>query len=604
MAAPSATITGLHVSGNQILNGAAQPLRLLGVNRSGTEYQCINNNGFFEGPSDAASVQAIAAWHTNAVRVPLNEDCWLAINGAPPAYSGTAYQTAISNYVSLLNQNGLIAILDLHWNAPGSTRSTGQQEMPDADHAPDFWSSVANTFKSNSAVVFDLYNEPHDVSWQCWRDGGLCAQTGSTTYNAAGMQSLVTTVRNTGATNLLMLGGLAYSNDLTQWLAYKPSDPQGNLVASWHVYNFNACSTTTCYDSQIAPVLQQVPLVAGEMGENDCAHGFIDSVMSWLDAHSASYLGWAWDVQDCSGFPALISDYNGTPTNFGVGLRDHLASLAGQQGSITVVSPLTLTPHLVAFGQTLTGQATIQNTGTASATLNEVIIAIRPPGGTNGGGPFNYDFGAQTNITLAPGESRTIQGSLTFTSSDPTGAWYGYLTYAGQDNVYHDQSNVPFALTATPGTFTLYDNAFANGFTDGTFNYSSRNPCDTTLYTSAPCSYAIAYTAFGGINFQTDAGFSTDPYVSLQWNVNPAGQPLRDFSVLFTDTSPNHNVIAQVTLSSRSVKARLGNGWVRVAVPLTQLNPSKIPISSIQLKNATGGNLATIHVDDVKFLTH
>src|SRR5688572_20796041 len=54
-----AAISGLHVVGNQIRNGAGQPVRLLGVNRSGTEYACIQGWGIFDGPSDAASLQAI-----------------------------------------------------------------------------------------------------------------------------------------------------------------------------------------------------------------------------------------------------------------------------------------------------------------------------------------------------------------------------------------------------------------------------------------------------------------------------------------------------------------------------------------------------------------
>ena len=320
---PAAT-AGLHVSGNQLLDGAGQPLVLHGVDRSGSEYACIQGFGFFDGPSDAASVQAIAAWHTNAVRVPLNEDCWLGINAAPAAYSGAAYRSAIAAYVDLLNQSGLVAILDLHWTAAGSGQSTGQTQMADADHAPAFWSSVAATFKSNSSVIFDLYNEPHDISWACWRDGGSNCGTG---YTVAGMQSMVDAVRASGANNVLMLGGLAYANDLSQWLAYRPTDPRHNLIAAWHVYNFNACNNAGCYDSQVAPVAQQVPLVAGEIGENDCAHGFIDGLMVWLDAHNAGYVGWAWNTQACASFPSLISDYSGTPTNFGIGLKNHLAAL-------------------------------------------------------------------------------------------------------------------------------------------------------------------------------------------------------------------------------------------------------------------------------------
>src|SRR5438067_2300489 len=125
VAAPA--ITGLHISGNQILNASNQPIRLLGVNRSGTEYRCIQNNG-----------------------------------------------------------------------------------------------------------IFDLYNEPHDISWTCWRNGG--SSCSGAPFSIAGMQTLVTTVRNTGATNILLLGGLAFSNDLSQWLANEPTDPMNQLAASWHVY--------------------------------------------------------------------------------------------------------------------------------------------------------------------------------------------------------------------------------------------------------------------------------------------------------------------------------------------------------------------------------
>jgi hypothetical protein len=40
-------------------------------------------------------------------------------------------------------------------SAPGAKLATGQQPMADPDHAPDFWSSVARTFKDDPAVVFD-----------------------------------------------------------------------------------------------------------------------------------------------------------------------------------------------------------------------------------------------------------------------------------------------------------------------------------------------------------------------------------------------------------------------------------------------------------------
>jgi hypothetical protein len=338
-----AAIQGLHVSGNAIVNGKDQGVRLLGINRSGGEYMCIQGRGIWDGPADQASVQAMAAWHINAVRIPLNEDCWLNINKVSVDDGGDAYHRAVIDYVNLVNRNGLVAILDLHWAAPGTIAADKQLPMPDADHARDFWRSVATTFKANSSVIFDLYNEPFPenntdttVGWACWRDGEGCT---GLDYKVAGMQSLVTSVRDTGATNVIMLGGLQYSNSLSQWLAYKPLDPTGNLVASWHSYNFNLCASAACWNSRILPVLQNVPVIVGEMGEDDCAHGYIDTLMNWLDSHNTSYLAWTWDDWEngCAKGPVLITDYQGTATAYGQGFRDHLATLAQKLAPVTAV---------------------------------------------------------------------------------------------------------------------------------------------------------------------------------------------------------------------------------------------------------------------------
>src|SRR3989475_10412990 len=214
MAAPSPGFTAsplpISGSGNHLIKGSGQTIRLLGVNRSGTEYACIQGWGPFDGPSDATWVAAMAAWHLNAGRIPRNGDCWLTINGVNPSYGGAAYQSAIQSYVNLLHQYGLYAILDLHWNAPGTTKATGQQVMPDADHAPAFWTSVATVFKSDPAVLFDLYNEPPHGSWACWLHGRT-----SPGWQTPGRQSLCTDARSTGAIQPIMIGGLAWSNDLS-----------------------------------------------------------------------------------------------------------------------------------------------------------------------------------------------------------------------------------------------------------------------------------------------------------------------------------------------------------------------------------------------------
>ena len=311
--------------------------------------QCLTTQDF-------ASPRAMARWDINALRLPLNEDCWLGINGVTRA-TASAYRVGVKKYVTALNALGIYSILDLHRTAPGSIPAIEFQAMPDRDHSPMFWSSIATTFSSNRAVIFDLYNEPrlpaanlHD--WVCWLNG--CTfhdvyiqnvdhpgqeMTLPMTWEAAGMQQLVNAVRRTGATQPIMIEGLNYASDLSRssigpitWLSDEPIDPLGQLVASVHVYPGNPCATEGCWKHQYAAVAQKVPVVTGELGEADCMVTFIDRYMRFADAYGISYLAWEWTPQrSCvagSGDYGLITNFSGTPTFLGEAFKAHLASLS------------------------------------------------------------------------------------------------------------------------------------------------------------------------------------------------------------------------------------------------------------------------------------
>src|SRR5438128_1792997 len=74
---------------------------------------------------------------------------WLRTNGVPASYGGANYQQSVIDYVNSLTTNGIYAIVDLHWSAPGAAVATSLRPMPDADHAVDFWRSVATAFADN-----------------------------------------------------------------------------------------------------------------------------------------------------------------------------------------------------------------------------------------------------------------------------------------------------------------------------------------------------------------------------------------------------------------------------------------------------------------------
>jgi endoglucanase len=363
----SAAPLSIAVQGNHFVNGAGQTVRLLGANHPSFEYACAFGYAYSDGNTDAQDAAAIASWHATAVRVPLNEDCWLGINGLPsnsqnpsPALTVGGYRQAVQDYVADLNAAGLYVILDLHWTAPETYAADGQRPMPDG-HSVDFWTSVATTFKGNPALVFDVFNEPYSpaavndpgfpVSWSCWKAGGCFLPSSKDSdppnndiqYPAVGMQTLVSTIRATGANQPILLGGLSYANDLSEWLANEPADTLASpqLAASFHNYQGEACSNQQCWDGTIAQVAARVPVVTGEFDQDVCQPSTFDQTyMSWADQHGVGYLAWGWwvlsaqEIADagCSAY-YLTTDHTGTPAApNGTALHDHLAALAASGG--------------------------------------------------------------------------------------------------------------------------------------------------------------------------------------------------------------------------------------------------------------------------------
>lgn len=320
------------VSGARLIDQDGAPVVLRGVNRSGTQYTCTSGPDTFDGPVDQPAIEAIRAWGVNAVRVSLNEQCWLGVNGLPLGRPADAYRRDVADFVRRLTGAGLAVILDLHWNAPGTVPASDQQTMADRDHAPAFWRSVAATFTADPAILFDLYNEPYpdvnkssDEAWRCVRDGGTCR---GVDFVAAGMQEMLDAVRSTGARNPVLVAGPQWAGTLDRWVEFRPVDPLDQLVASLHIYgpppHTTACADPACWDATIAPLAGQVPIVLGEIGTMDCTPGIIPTLTAWADRHGVGYLAWGWVTSDCAREPALISDYDGTPTPYGSALRDHL----------------------------------------------------------------------------------------------------------------------------------------------------------------------------------------------------------------------------------------------------------------------------------------
>jgi hypothetical protein len=362
----AATLGGsptLRVQDHQLVDGAGRAVLLRGVNRAIFESRCTyDGSGVADGPFDQKSVDVMLGWDIDAVRVTLNEDCWLGINGLPLGGDAAGYRAAVANYVGLLRGNGLYVVLVPHFTAPGGNPSTAIDYMPDNDHLPAFWRSVAAAFSDDHGIVFDAINEvamaswndPHPSppgEWNCWLNGCTLDSIYGGRFVAAGMQSLVDAIRSHGATQPVLLGGIDYNADLSQLLGHLPVDPQHQLVASAHVYDFSEGNgIDAMFTGQLEPIAAQLPVVLGELGERYCDSGtgaYTGRVLSLVDAETANgylfgVLGWTWNARTSQstgwhcptgrngeGGPILIRDYGGTATVMGGVVRGWIRSKAG-----------------------------------------------------------------------------------------------------------------------------------------------------------------------------------------------------------------------------------------------------------------------------------
>lgn len=265
----------LRVAGNRIVDPAGKEVWLQGVAIPSLEWSAGGEHIL-----ESIGV-AVTDWKANCIRLPVRDNFW-AGKGPYQKDGGMGYRQLVDDAVNLCATHGVYLVLDLH-----------DYRAPQQKHAA-FWADVAAKYKNHPAVLFELLNEPHDITWDVWQNGGpvtdkkkapsaadkkaadakagdvgkpggVVAENEQTlvAFQSIGMQKLLDTIRATGAKNLVIAGGLDWGYDLSGILAgHALVDRGGNgVVYSSHVYPWKSD-----WQGKFLAAAEKYPLFLGEVG--------------------------------------------------------------------------------------------------------------------------------------------------------------------------------------------------------------------------------------------------------------------------------------------------------------------------------------------------
>ena len=239
-------------------------------------------------------------WHSNVIRLQISPENLFNNN------AGNSFFVRLDQIIGWAAQENMNVILNLQYE------STEPNVESPIQSSIDFWKFITPHYKNNSSIFFDIFNEPRiwtgnmTTSWDLWQKGGV--------YNGityVGMQDLVDTIRNTGATNVIYVEGSAAGESLQGLVSGEGTTShllQGsNLVYSVHPYFGYQHLTKAQWDAWFgnAAQLLNAPVEIGEWDVYDtnksgCIKGTSEPLaakdfLNYLDAFPfhIGVVGWA-----------------------------------------------------------------------------------------------------------------------------------------------------------------------------------------------------------------------------------------------------------------------------------------------------------------------
>lgn len=294
-------LKSIKVQGNRLVDESGATVKLRGAGRWSLDFSCAGDRHF-----TVSDFQAMTTWGFNTVRFPLAANFWLHGDGSCTAQQ---YQHRVDTAIQNAESMGLYVIIDLHRNVGGV-----KGKMPD-ENALAFWKNFLPKHHE-SPLLAEVFNEPHDVPWNVWLNGGTVDNT-----PVVGIQTLIKVVNDAAPTMPVLVEGL-------DWGYTMKSAPQiqgKNIVIDSHPYNFGPTTKQPGqWQSDFGFLSSKYPIVASEFGDPQLLKVQSSTyntivIDTFLQKYSGA-VAWNWDTNaahDKSNFFYLLNDWDGTPSSIG-----------------------------------------------------------------------------------------------------------------------------------------------------------------------------------------------------------------------------------------------------------------------------------------------
>jgi len=286
----------LSVAGNRIVIAATgQPVLLRGINRSGLEYSEPGEDGFLLSAGITPhEIRALARdWNCDIVRLPFNQDWALRGRGG---HTGEDYLSALDRVIAWCGGESMYALLDLQWLQADQPYGPDRQfiaPLPDAESAV-LWEMLAERYRGEPGVLFDLYTEPHDVTAAQWNEAA---------------QKLADSVWRRAPEALVFVAGTNWAYDLRGVRVEGPA-----VVYSTHVYE----RKTPDWDQAFGLRARSEAVFAGEWGGEAGHRAWGRRLSRYFDGLGMGWCAWGWPDK-----PPILQRH--ACTAFGQVVREALA---------------------------------------------------------------------------------------------------------------------------------------------------------------------------------------------------------------------------------------------------------------------------------------